>query len=82
MAGVNITMAKAINSVICFQRIHEAARKEYLGGNTHGDAFRVMLNAEMYFWRSSKCGTDTRMMMYHDMLIKRRKSAEFIVQSR
>lgn len=75
-------MAKAINSIICFQRIHEAARKEYLGDNMHGDAFQVMLNAEMYFLRRSKCGTDSRMMMCHDTLIKRRKLAEFFVQTR
>lgn len=75
-------MAKAINSVVCFERIHEAARKEYLGDNKHGDAFQVMLNAEMFFWRKSNCGTDRRMMIYHDALIERRKKAEKIVQSR
>lgn len=75
-------MAKAINSIVCMQCIHEAARQEYLGDNKHGDAFKVMLNAEMYFWRRSKCGSDPRMMLYHDMLIRRRKRAQEVVASR
>lgn len=75
-------MAKAINSIICFQRIHEAALKEYLGENKHKDAFQVMLNAEMYFWKRSKCGTDPHMMLYHNTLIRRIKEAERIKQSR
>lgn len=75
-------MAKAINSIICFQRIHEAARKDYLGENKKSDAFQIMLNAEMYFWRRSNCGTDLSMMHYHDMLIRRRKEAELTVQIR
>jgi hypothetical protein len=75
-------MAKAINTTICFQRIHEAARMEYLGNNKHGDAFQVMLNAEMYFWKASKCGVDEHMMMCHDMLVRRRKEATKTIQLR
>lgn len=74
-------MAKAINSIIAFQRIHEAALKDYAAGKK-GDFFQVMLNAEMFFWRRSNCGLDPRMKHYHDMLVRRRKEAEKIVQGR
>jgi len=75
-------MAKAINSIICFQRIHEAARKDYLGKNKKRDAFQIILNVEMYFWKRSNCGTDPHMMLLHDGLIRYRKEAEWIVQAR
>ena len=75
-------MTKAINSIICFQRIHEAARKDYLGENKKRDAFQIMLNAEMYFWKRSNCGTDPHMMLLHNELIRRRKEAEKTLQSR
>lgn len=68
-------MAKAINSVECFEKIHSDALKQYLGEDKYKDAFQVMLRSEMYFWKRSNCGEDQRMMDYHNMLVRRRKQA-------
>jgi hypothetical protein len=75
-------MGKAINSVVCWQRMHDQALKAYLSDDKKHDWFQIMLNLEMNFWRRSNCGTNAHMLFCHDTLLKKRKSAMALKDSR
>jgi len=50
--------------------------------DTKHDYYKTMLNIENNFWRKSNCGLKFKETFIHNLLIKRRKEAEKIVQSR
>lgn len=72
-------MAIGKNTTDAMLKTHDQARKAYIAGDKKNN-FQFMLNAEMYFWRESNCGLNEHMMLYHDMLIRQRKTAMSIRQ--
>ena len=75
-------MGKGINFDTLMPRMHEDARRAYMTGDTKHDYYKTMLNIENNFWRKSNCGLKFKETFIHNLLIKRRKEAEKIVQSR
>lgn len=75
-------MGKAINSRVCWERMHDQARKAYLADDKKHDWFQIMLNLELNCFRASRGGTIKSYMSLHDILLDRRKRATELKYSR